>query len=486
MAGIGFKLQKLFQEDYFSARLKAYAFAGLVTSGPWLIVIVTIALTQWLTTYLSIASFEERTTFNLTISYCFIFSQVILGIQQLVVTRYLADCFYEKRYKEIFPTFIGMTKMTIAIAAVFYVIFLTFSELPFLSNLLILILFLTINLIWVQFLFLSAAKFYQAVAYSFLGGAAVSIISVLLIDRFLMPYLTAPFATSMALTAGFTLGMLVTLFGLFTAMLLTFPNRETKDPFSYLSYFDRHPALFWTSFLYNIGVWVSNWVIWFSEGGAVHLGTFRYHPVYDTAIFLSYLTVIPTMTIFVISVETRFYERYRVFYGYVNEGGTLQQINKAKGAMLLILRQELQRLVRNQGLFTLFVLIFASTLLSSLALSKETISIFQMTTIGAFSNAMVLVLTLLLLYFEDQRGACITSLLFFAVNGVFAVALAPFGYDGFGLSFALGSTVTFAYALIRLIQYVNEIDYHTFCRYEPRERSTRFTRVGERLNRRSA
>ncbi len=483
MAGIGFKLQKLFQEDYFSSRLKAYAFAGLVTSGPWLIVITTIALTQFLTTYLSIASFEERTTFNLTVSYSFIFSQVILGIQQLVVTRYLADCFYEQRYEDIFPTFLGMTKVTLTIAGLLYLLFLSFSKLPFLLNVLILILFITINLIWVHFLFLSAAKFYQAVAYSFLIGAVISIGSVFVIDRFFLDYLTAPFATSTALTAGFTLGMVVTLFGLFTSMLLTFPDRGTHDQFSYFSYFDRYPALFWTSFLYNIGVWIGNWVIWFSEGGATHLGTFRYHPVYDTAIFLSYLTVIPTMTIFVISVETRFYERYRVFYGYANEGGTLQQIEKAKTAMLLVLKQELQRLFRNQGLFTLFVLVFASTLLGYLELSRDTISIFQMTTVGAFSNAMVLVLTLLLLYFEDQRGAAVTSILFFLLNGVFAFIIAPFGYEGFGLSFALGSTMTFAYALIRLIQFVSEIDYHTFCRIERAPKSNRFTRVGERLNR---
>ncbi|WP_290777869.1 exopolysaccharide Pel transporter PelG [Exiguobacterium sp. UBA5002] len=483
MAGIGFKLQKLFQEDYFSSRLKAYAFAGLVTSGPWLIVILTIAVTQWLTTFLSIASFEERTTFNLVVSYSFIFSQVLLGIQQLVVTRYLADCFYEKRYEDLFPAFLGMTKMTMALGSIAFLIFLSFSKLPFLLNGLIFILFMTINLIWVHFLFLSAAKFYQAVAYSFLIGGIVAVGSVLLIDRYLMEYVTGIVTPSLALTAGFTFGMIITLFGLFTSMLLTFPQRGTKNQFTYLSYFDRYPALFWTSFLYNIGVWVGNWVIWFSDGGAVHLGTFRYHPLYDTAIFLSYLTVIPTMTIFVVSVETRFYERYRIFYGYANEGGTLDQVEKARDAMLLVLRQELQRLFRNQGLFTLFTLLFASTLLGYLALPEATISIFQMTTIGAFSNAMVLVLTLLLLYFEDQKGAAWISCVFFFSNGVLALLIAPFGFSGYGLSFAIGSTLTFAFALMRLIHYVSDIDYHTFCRMVLPPRSMRFTRWSERLNR---
>ncbi len=154
------------------------------------------------------------------------------------------------------------------------------------------------------------------------------------------------------------------------------------------------------------------------------------------------------MTIFVVSVETRFYERYRIFYGYANEGGTLDQVEKAQDAMLLVLRQELQRLFRNQGLFTLFILLFASTLLGYLALPEATISIFQMTTIGAFSNAMVLVLTLLLLYFEDQKGAAWSSFIFFFANGILALLIAPFGASGYGPS-----------------------------------RSMRFTRWSERLNR---
>lgn len=238
----------------------------------------------------------------------------------------------------LFPAFIGMMKTTVAIASVLFAVFLSFSELPALLNAVAFVLFMTVNLIWVHFLFLSAAKFYQAVAYSFVAGGIVAVAAIIITDQFLMSYLTESFMKSFALTASMTLGLVVTLFGLFASMLLTFPNRSTVGQFSFYRYFDRYPALFWTSFLYNIGIWVGTWIIWFAEGGSVHLDTFRYHPIYDAAIFLSYLTIIPTMTIFVVSVETRFYERYRVFYGYVNEGGTYQQIQRSKAAMLLVLR----------------------------------------------------------------------------------------------------------------------------------------------------
>lgn len=192
------------------------------------------------------------------------------------------------------------------------------------------------------------------------------------------------------------------------------------------------------------------------------------------------------MTIFVVSVETRFYERYRMFYGYANEGGTYQQIQRAKSAMMLVLRQELQRLFRNQGLVTVLVLLFSSSVFVYLGLSPESHDVFQMTTIGAFSNAMVLVLTLVLLYFEDHRGAAFASLLFLAANALLTVALLPFAEDGFGLSFAIGSALSFAFALLRLIWYITDIDYHTFSRREPKPLTHMFTQMGDWLNQKSA
>lgn len=487
MAGIGFRLQKLFQEDYFSSRFKAYVFAGLVTAGPWLIVIVTITLIQWLTTQFIDISRQENELFTLSVAYCFIFSQVIFGIQQLVVTRYLADLIFENRSKEIFATFIGMTKLTLMIASVIWLLFLWFSELPFHFNVLILALFVTINLIWVMFLFLSAAKFYQAVAYSFLSGAVISIILIVWMGFNVQMFTFAEHSLSFFLLLGFTSGMIVTLFGLLLSMLMTFGEKTVEDQFSYLSYFDKYPSLFWTGFLYNAGVWVCNWVIWFGPGGSSLFDTFLYHRIYDTAVFLSYLTIIPALIIFVVSVETRFYERYRIFYGNVNEGGTLGEIRKAKEKMQRVLRQELEGLFRSQGVFSLFVILFIGYLTAFLSFEDEIISIFRFTAVGAFSNAMVLIVTLILLYFEDRRGAMYTSIMFFSLNLILSLVFLPLGYDGYGLSFSIGSTASFLFAMVRLAVFIDQVDYHAFCR--PHDRSNRqgrlvFSKMGKWLNER--
>ncbi|RWZ60549.1 hypothetical protein EQV77_04435 [Halobacillus fulvus] len=486
MAGIGFKLQKLFQEDYFSSRLRAYAFAGLVTSGPWLIVITTIALIQWLTSAFTQIDQSQRELFNLSVSYCFIFSQVIFGIQQLTVTRYVADLFYEKKADQVFATFLGMAKTTMAISLIVWSVFIWISSLPFLYELLILILFLTINLIWVLFLFLSAAKFYQSVAYSFLAGAVIALGVVAWLGLSIESMNFMPHGTSFLLLLGFTSGMVVTLFGLLLSMFVTFPERGTEGSYSYLEYFDRFPSLFGIGFLYNVGIWVCNWVIWFGEGRSVLEGTFLYHRFYDTALFWSYLTIIPTLIIFVVSVETRFYERYRVFYGYINEGGTLNQIKASKQKMQHVLKQELERLFRSQGVFSLIVLLSIGFIVTYVSINPAIITIFRFTTIGAFSNAMVLVLTLILLYFEDRKGSLITSALFFTLNLLLTLVFLPLGYEGYGLSFAIGSSVAFVFAAGRLIWFIQKVDYFAFCHPTFHERKANpFTKVGRWLNKRT-
>jgi polysaccharide biosynthesis protein PelG len=40
MAGIGYELRKLLQKDSLLALIRAYAYAGLISSGPWVLSIL--------------------------------------------------------------------------------------------------------------------------------------------------------------------------------------------------------------------------------------------------------------------------------------------------------------------------------------------------------------------------------------------------------------------------------------------------------------
>ncbi|MFB3226194.1 hypothetical protein [Exiguobacterium sp. PHA03] len=73
--------------------------------------------------------------------------------------------------------------------------------------------------------------------------------------------------------------------------------------------------------------------------------------------------------------------------------------------------------------------------------------------------------------------------IFFFANGILALLISPFGFSEYGLSFSIESTLTFAFAMMRLIRYVSDINYHTFCRMILLPGSMRFTQRSDRLNR---
>ena len=104
MAGIGFELRRMIdQRKGFLAKVRAYACAGLISSGPWLMTILTLTL-------LTVAGPAFRgegdiRLFRALVTYAFAFSLVLVGAGQMSITRRIADLLYSKRYEHVLPAF---------------------------------------------------------------------------------------------------------------------------------------------------------------------------------------------------------------------------------------------------------------------------------------------------------------------------------------------------------------------------------------------
>ena len=44
MAGIGFELRKILSKDSYTSTMRAYLYAGLISSGPWVLSIISVML----------------------------------------------------------------------------------------------------------------------------------------------------------------------------------------------------------------------------------------------------------------------------------------------------------------------------------------------------------------------------------------------------------------------------------------------------------
>ena len=86
MAGVGFELRRMIdQRDGFLAKVRAYACAGLISSGPWVMTIITLTLLNMAGPILSGES--DYSLFRALVTYAFAFSLILQGIGQMAITR---------------------------------------------------------------------------------------------------------------------------------------------------------------------------------------------------------------------------------------------------------------------------------------------------------------------------------------------------------------------------------------------------------------
>ncbi len=127
MAGIGFELRKIYNEDSLFSKQKAYAYAGIVYTGPMLLGILLTAGVVVLTMVAGISE-NERDYILSNLTYAIIFSLVITSLFSLVVTRFVADMLYEKKFETIIPSFYASSALMLMIGTPLYAIYLAFAS----------------------------------------------------------------------------------------------------------------------------------------------------------------------------------------------------------------------------------------------------------------------------------------------------------------------------------------------------------------------
>ena len=105
MAGIGFEIRKMLRKESYTGLLGAYAYSGLISSGPWIISILSIVILSALLT--GVLPDDDLRLFTSSITHVYALSLVLVGPFQLVLIRYAADRFSDKDTHAIFPSFLG-------------------------------------------------------------------------------------------------------------------------------------------------------------------------------------------------------------------------------------------------------------------------------------------------------------------------------------------------------------------------------------------
>ena len=104
MAGIGVKLNRIYNKKSLLAYLAGFAYSAVTTIAPMVIAMVQIFVMEKLLDYEKL-NYTARELFACTVLYIFVFSLLTASPFNAILSRYMSDVIYEERYDDIMPCF---------------------------------------------------------------------------------------------------------------------------------------------------------------------------------------------------------------------------------------------------------------------------------------------------------------------------------------------------------------------------------------------
>jgi len=272
---------------------------------------------------------------------------------------------------------------------------------------------------------------------AFGAGTVVSIAGALALER-------AAALGARGFLYGFAGGQAVTMTSMLIGVLRALPEADAAADAavprtSPWAAFREHRVLAASAFLFHLSMWADKLMIWLLAGWAQAM-------TYANAAALAWFSVIPAFAWIYVEVETLFYRKFRDFYGALEGGAGLGELEIKAGA----LRRETARLLRGaaaiQLLMTALVLAASGPLVAALGLPPEAITPFRLIAVGAAPQVIAMLGMLLLYYFDLQHDAYVVSVANLTAciamtAGAWALGLPP------GVGLAIASLLSMANVL---------------------------------------
>lgn len=453
MAGIGFALRKLMEPGTYTAYVRAYAYAAIVGTGPWLLSVVCLAVLGAVA--VDPDDFVTRQTFASTVVYIFGGTLVLTGPLQMVVTRYLADRIYRGEQGQIGASYLPVLLCTAVPLLVIGALFFGGLTTSLFFRLVATGLFVTIGCLWMVMVFLTTSNEYAAVVRIFALGTALSIGGGIAggrhfgLDGYLLGYAVGQFA----------------IFGLLTRLVLDRFGGPVRWDFGFLGHLRLYPSLAVIGFAYNLAVWADKFAFWVGVDGDLSgtvAGRLTTTPRYDSSMFMGFLTVVPAMTHFLLVVETELAGAISGFYDAIFYKRPLKDIRTARLRLETMLRRAFVDILRIQALITVLCIFFGADILQLLDLPMSQLGMFRFACVGSLFVAFTLFCLVVLLYLDRRTDALAVALLFLLLNSGLSLASLALGYVFYGAGFAFSGMLALLLAVGLLMHRIQNLEFLTF------------------------
>ena len=453
MAGIGFALRRILEKDSYFSTLQAYLYAGLISSGPWVLSIVSVLLIGLIT----INQLSDNKTLNyflVTITYLMSCSLILTSGLQLMLTRFVADYLYLHKENKILPNLLGALSLTALIAAALSIpaVHLLLPNSGEVYKLLTVMAFIILNCLWLAVIFMSGLQAYNRILLSMLAGYTILVLlSILLIQWGLN-----------GLMAAFMLGHAFILFILFYNIFTAYPSNCLLK-FDFLNRKFIKISLFFTGLLFYLGIWVDKFLFWFnpmtSEATA---GFLRSSVIYDIPIFLAYLSIIPGMAVFLFRFETDFAENYSAFFDAIRNHQAFETINYHKSLMTSGVWDGIFDIIKIQALTIILLLLWTKEILQWLGISHHYETLLKINIIGVGVQIIMMAIMNVLFYLDRTREALLLAALFLTSNLLLTWLSQQSNPVFFGTGFVGAVTITTVTGLIMVNHILAHLEYDTF------------------------
>ena len=396
---------------------------------------------------------RDMVRFQISVTYLIATTLILTGGLQLALSRFVADRLFEKKPHLVLPNLLGAITLTSLFSgAIGTLLVVTLFKEPLPYRVLMVATFVTLSDIWMIVVVLSSLKAYRQILLSFAVSSVVVVGTALLLRRF----------GYTGLLLGFLLGHAVLMFVLLGLVMRSYPGRGLVS-FDFLKRERFYISLFLVGLMYNMAIWADKFVFWYNPATSDSvIGPLRDSLIYDIPIFLSYISIVPGMSVFLVRIETDFVERYNAFYDAVRDGDTLENLQRLKDAMVYVVRQGLYEILKVQGLTVILLILCGRSLLATLGISQSYLYLFYIDVVAAGLQVLLLAVLNIFFYLDQRRITLFLCATFLITNTGFTLLSQYLGPSYYGYGFAASMLLTNLLGLWLLSSKLDSLEYETF------------------------
>lgn len=458
MAGIGIKLNKIYEKRTLTTNIIGFGYSTAITIAPMILVIGAIICMQWFMNY-SRVGYSDRELFASTVLYIFIFSLVTASPFNSVLSKYMSDIIYEEKFEDIIPCYYIGLIMNMVFSCAFGIPFCIrehiVGEVSIGYTFAGYCGYVALVLVFYSMIYLLICKDYKKITLFFFVGMIFAVIVAYFLAK------RVGYSKTFAMLIGMDVGFVV-IAALENALIHSYFRKSNCQYKRVFLYFKKFWKLALANFLYILGLYIHNFVFWSTDMHMVVAKSFVSMTSYDMATCLAMFTNISSTVIFISRVEMHFHERYKK-YSEAVIGGRGMDIQIAEKRMFRQLGEELSNLVRIQFIVSVVVYLLFMVLLPQFGYGGRTMKIYPCLAAGYFILFIMYAAIIFLYYFNDLNGALLTSFVFcigtFGIS-VFATKLSMIWY---GIGLVIGSFFGWTVAYERLRWLEKNIENHVFC-----------------------